>query len=661
MPVSPRWTLALSSFMSLPADSPSRAARSAGHPRLRAVALSVALALAAPAATAISLGSPEVLSRLGQPLQLRVPVTHDDVPDLSAQCVRLVHLLDADIPSLNAGRIAMERATGGSHIVVTTGQPIDEPALRLMLEVGCLQRIRREFTLLLDPPTAHPAVPQAAQAPQAPQVPPARTAPLAAPVGIEFGPPQIMGTIGQPLLVNVPITGPGVASLAESCVRAARSDSGELPRVLNDARVALIDRDGGRALRVHTPEPVFDARVRFILDVGCERPVRREFVVALDEPRLPEVVAAPAPAAAPAEPPRRVAQAPAPPRPAVAVAPKLPRPAPPPEKPALPEPPQAAEPKPIEPARLPPREPSPSADRLVLTPPEEQPPAAGPTEREREVLKRVEALSAEIQKLRSELELATTRNRELTQKSSSSAYAWGAAVAAALLFGLGLMLGSRGRRRMAEEPRESPAGPMTRILGQSPEPRTSARTVPTPAPVPRTAAPAPREPAPETRPPDTDAHADSTAIMVTEFRDTTQVIGELYSSYVDRHPTTQQAGPPTQPSPQTKTEIALDLDLSKERTTVLSPQTVSPQTLSPQTKTEIAVDIDLFESNTQIGRDLQREYERLDLAAGGKPPADIPKPDEAKTIPMGPGKGLDLDLDLPSAAKDPKQPPKKSG
>jgi hypothetical protein len=134
--------------------------------------------------------------------------------------------------------------------------------------------------------------------------------------------------------------------------------------------------------------------------------------------------------------------------------------------------------------------------------------------------------------------------------------------------------------------------------------------------------------------------------MVTEFRDTTQVLGELYSPYIER-------GPPTQPNPQPRAETGMDLDLGQERTTVFS----------PQTKTEIAVDIDVFESNSQIGRDLQREYERLDLAGGPKPeapPAPAPEPDPASllgatTMPLT--TKLDLDLDLSTVAQPPK--PKK--
>jgi hypothetical protein len=140
-----------------------------------------------------------------------------------------------------------------------------------------------------------------------------------------------------------------------------------------------------------------------------------------------------------------------------------------------------------------------------------------------------------------------------------------------------------------------------------------------------------------------DTQGASTAIMVTEFRDTTQVLGELYSPYIER-------GPATQPGAPAKTEtVAPDLDLGQERTTAFS----------PQTKTEIAVDIDVFERNSQIGRDLQREYERLDLAGEPKPEPPAakeaePEPDPASllggtTMPMT--TRLELDLDLSTVAQ----------
>ncbi|HTT12729.1 MAG TPA: hypothetical protein VMG60_17765 [Burkholderiaceae bacterium] len=619
------------------------------------IALAVTAGFATTPAAALSLGPPEIASYLGQPLLLRVPAILDDPSDDATQCLRIVGQQGEDIPSLTVGRIEVERTQTGNFLRVTTPQPVDEPVLRVVLEIGCLQRVRREFTLLLDPPPAVTSGQQvAAQQPD-----------------IEFGTPEVIGVRGQPLLVNVPLYGDLVPSLSSACVRTGRSDSAEVPRVLNDARVTLIDRDGARSLRIHTPEPVNDARVRVLVEVGCDRYLQREFLFQLETPQLattaeeqPQAAAAPAPPPVkrPPKPAPRPQAAPPPPKPAP---PAVPAPPPAPAEPPLAK--QTAE-QPIEPARLPPREPPGKTDRLVLAAPDETPRREGPSERDTEVLKRLDELAAEVKNLRAELDASAVRNRELAEKADkadSASYAWAIAAVTAVLLGLVIVFARR--RRPAEEdtrPEPERTGPMTRILGQS---QDKAPVTPLPkftdgaGPATIAAIAAAHKSAHEQ-----DTQGTSTAIMVTEFRDTTQVIGELYSPYIEKGPATHPGpatrpgpvthpAPATQAGPSTKTEGALDLDLGQERTTALS----------PQTKTEIAVDIDLFERNSQIGRDLQREYEKLDRAVEAQPPAPPPpKPPEADpasvldstTMPLTTRLSLDLDLDMPTVSK-PKTPP----
>ena len=623
--------------------------RRAPRARLCAVALGVTASFAASSASALSLGTPELASYLGQPLQLRVPAVLDDPSDTAGQCTRIINQPGSEVPTLNVGRIEVDQTVIGSFLRVTTNQPIDEPVLRVVLEIGCTQRVRREFTLLLDPPPVVAAVE------------------TSAPQAIDFGAPEVIGQRGQPLLVNVPISGEYARALSSACVNTGRSDSAETPRVLNDARVELIDRDGARSLRIHTPDAVNDARVRVIVELGCERPLRREFTVQLEAPRLAATPSEPVAAAAPATVPAPVKKAAKP----VARVQPPPPPAPPPAPPVLPvTPPPAkleplaekhAEVKPIEPARLPPKEPTKQVDRLVLEAPEDMP-RQGPSDRELEVLKRVDELSAEVKKLRAELDASAVRNRELSEKANSANYAWAAAAVAALLLGLGVILGWRNRPRTEDlRSDRDRAGPMTRILGKSVEEKR-----PTPPNALMTDGAGPNTLAAihaAHRAHEQDTQGKATAIQVTEFRDTTQVIGELYSPYIEK-PANTRPGPATIPGgPQTKTEIALDLDLGQERNTTLSPQTVSPSTLSPQTKTEIAVDIDVFERNSQIGRDLQKEYEKLAFSAGSKPPAPKDEdPDPATllggtTMPMTTKLALDLDLDLASVQpKPPKKP-----
>src|SRR5882672_3097528 len=85
---------------------------------LRTIVLAVALAFATGPAAALSLGTPEVASSLGQPLQMRVPVVLDDPSDGSAQCLRIISQPGSDVPTLVLGRLEIERAATGSFLRV---------------------------------------------------------------------------------------------------------------------------------------------------------------------------------------------------------------------------------------------------------------------------------------------------------------------------------------------------------------------------------------------------------------------------------------------------------------------------------------------------------------------------------------------------------------
>jgi hypothetical protein len=74
-----------------------------------------------------------------------------------------------DAPALSNAQVAIDRRSSPPAIVVSTPAPVLEPAVRFVLELGCSNRLRREFVLLIDPPDL-PAV-QTAAAPIA--VPPA--------------------------------------------------------------------------------------------------------------------------------------------------------------------------------------------------------------------------------------------------------------------------------------------------------------------------------------------------------------------------------------------------------------------------------------------------------------------------------------------------------
>lgn len=119
------------------------------------VAIALAL-LATPFALALSLGEAAPQSSLGQPLRVAVPISAAPGQSLTAACVHVI----ADAagssgpPRLLTGRVTIDRAAAPQQLLVTTVRPVDEPIVRLAVQVGCEGSTRRDYVLLLDPPSA---------------------------------------------------------------------------------------------------------------------------------------------------------------------------------------------------------------------------------------------------------------------------------------------------------------------------------------------------------------------------------------------------------------------------------------------------------------------------------------------------------------------------
>jgi hypothetical protein len=120
----------------------------------------VAGALASAAVDALGLDEITQQSTLGAPLRIVIPVitgAGSDVADadLAGECFRLVGSdarQPSDLPQILYGRLALERSVSGVYLVVSTTQPITDPALSVTVQAGCTVSIRRQYTLLLDPP-----------------------------------------------------------------------------------------------------------------------------------------------------------------------------------------------------------------------------------------------------------------------------------------------------------------------------------------------------------------------------------------------------------------------------------------------------------------------------------------------------------------------------
>ncbi|HEX7156915.1 MAG TPA: hypothetical protein VF229_06840, partial [Burkholderiaceae bacterium] len=493
----------------------------------------MALALGAPNAYGFGYGLPEVTSALGQPLRMSVPVVLDPDVELAPECLRVVGGTEGDpVPALSMARVTLEREGARGRLRIESLLPINEPVMRVAIEAGCAQRVRREFTLLLDPPGLTPpsvAVWPAPAAPLAAAAPAVRlTVPTTSP-DLGLGMAEIQGRVGQPLSMRVPVTGAGAGALTLQCVRLGDAPvSADGAPVLNAARLDLERSGPDTWIRLVTPDPVTEPALRVVLEVGCELPLRREYAVLLGMPLPPvtDLAAAPAPSpqAQPAPPPSPPPAAkPRPPR--LKAVPSIPKPAPRAETARAPEPAPAAEaqaPKAQAPVV------AKAADRLVLSSSEPSPDAAAAAAREAEVLKRVQELSNEVRQLRAELAAEKERQRQAAASEQRVGFVWGAVVVTLIGLGGAGLLGWRRRRSEQADWAAIAAAARPTGLGK-------ATVVPPSAPAPAAASAAARKPAsaaagtaktrdeqPATEPAETGNPPDK--IEVTELHDTVQVI-----------------------------------------------------------------------------------------------------------------------------------------
>jgi len=101
--------------------------------------------------SALALGNIALQSSLGQPLRVVIPVALSDGETLNTACLKLVRDPVAGTPQLMTGRVSVERNAANIRLIVITPRTVDEPALRLSLQAGCGDTMRRDYVLLLDP------------------------------------------------------------------------------------------------------------------------------------------------------------------------------------------------------------------------------------------------------------------------------------------------------------------------------------------------------------------------------------------------------------------------------------------------------------------------------------------------------------------------------
>ena len=109
-------------------------------------------------ALALSLDAIREQSLLGEPLRIVIPVVVQPDESLSGECIRVIPTpteAREGIPEIRSARIALEQVASSSSIVLTSGLAVNEPAMRITLEVGCQSPLRREYVMLFDPPVVN--------------------------------------------------------------------------------------------------------------------------------------------------------------------------------------------------------------------------------------------------------------------------------------------------------------------------------------------------------------------------------------------------------------------------------------------------------------------------------------------------------------------------
>lgn len=157
---------------------------------LKTLSAAVVSAMLFSNANAAGLGKLTVLSSLGQPLHAEIELTavsKDEVGTLIPKLASTEAFRQANIefnPALFSLRFAIEQRGGRQFIRVTSPQPINEPFIDMLLELGGGgNRLVREYTFLLDPADLRSSQsPQVAPPIILPPAPLARRIPEAAPV-----------------------------------------------------------------------------------------------------------------------------------------------------------------------------------------------------------------------------------------------------------------------------------------------------------------------------------------------------------------------------------------------------------------------------------------------------------------------------------------------
>ncbi len=102
-------------------------------------------------AYALGLGDLRVQSGLGQPLKAHVTLVGTDSLDLAALCIR-ARVESAEGAVIGPAAISLSQTGQTKSVTLVTRQSIQEPVVKLIIDIQCEVQLHREFLILLDPP-----------------------------------------------------------------------------------------------------------------------------------------------------------------------------------------------------------------------------------------------------------------------------------------------------------------------------------------------------------------------------------------------------------------------------------------------------------------------------------------------------------------------------
>lgn len=219
----------------MPPDNLNRSRQTKLPFRLKAIGAVVMSAMIMSSASAAGLGRLTVLSSLGQPLNAEIELTSVSIEELGSLTVRLASaeaFRQANIelnPALLALRFAVEQRSGRQVVHVTSTQPINDPFVDMLLEVGGASgKLVREYTFLLDPaelrrPQSAMLAPGASSTAAAPARAPQITAPATA---TSSTPATSVATAAATTAGTPAVTGSTKATPSATASNAARRSAG---------------------------------------------------------------------------------------------------------------------------------------------------------------------------------------------------------------------------------------------------------------------------------------------------------------------------------------------------------------------------------------------------------------------------------------------------